>query len=44
MLIRCSLTTVSNKKATLVKFKSGKHTQFNIINITKQTFAADVFF
>lgn len=38
------LTTVSNKKATLVKFRSGKHTQFNINNITKQSFAADVRF
>ena len=38
------LTTVSNKKATLVKFRSGKRTQFNITNITKLTFAADVFF
>ena len=30
-----SLTTVSDKKATLVKFRSGKRTQFNITNITK---------
>ena len=29
-----------NKKATVVKFISGKRTQFNITNITKQTFAA----
>ena len=27
-----------------MKFRSGKHTQFNITNITKWTFAADVFF
>ena len=37
-------TTVSNKKATLVKFRSGTRTQFDITNITKLTFAADVFF
>ena len=28
----------------LVKFRSGKRTQFNVTNITKLTFAADVFF
>ena len=44
ILRRSYLTTVSNKKATLVKFRSGKRTQFNITNITKLTFAADVFF
>ena len=44
ILRRSLLTTVSNKKATSVKFRSGKRTQFNITNITKQTFVADVFF
>ena len=44
ILRRSLLTTVSNKKATLVKFRSGKRTQFNTTNTTKQTFAADVFF
>ena len=27
-----------------MKFRSGKRTQFNLTNITKLTFAADVFF